>query len=75
MRQSHLPLLYQIILDRIQKNATNGEIEVKEIRYILNYIFRVGKENLYSILNEMKSLGIIDYKDKETVILKTLRKE
>ena len=57
------------MMKRIYQFSYNNEIEVRKIRYVMNYYFRMGYKNLNSLLIEMKKLGIIEYKNKQLILL------
>ena len=66
-----IPFLYKVIINRMKEEANReNEVEVKRARYVLSYIFRVGRKNVNSTLNEMKKLGIIEYKNCQLLVLK-----
>jgi len=57
------------MMDKISQECFDDEIPVKKVRLILNFKFRVGKTNTNSILNEMKKLGLIEYKNHEMIVV------
>jgi len=56
-----------VILDKLQKDSWKGEISIKEVRLILNFKFRMGRENLQSIINEMDRMKLIKFKKQGVV--------
>ncbi|KKN59821.1 hypothetical protein LCGC14_0538190 [marine sediment metagenome] len=62
-----LPIPYKVILDKLQKDSWKGEISIKEVRLILNFKFRMGRENLQSIINEMDRMKLIKFKKQGVV--------
>ena len=56
-----LPIPYRIIIETFHKLAWKEEISIKQIRVILNYKFRMGRENLQAIINEMDRMNLIEF--------------
>ena len=56
-----LPIPYKVIMEKIHKLSWNNEMSIKQIRVILNYRFRMGRENLQSIINEMDRMKLIKF--------------
>lgn len=56
-------------MEKIFQESFQDEISVKKARLLINVKFRMGKHNLNSLLNEMKRLGLIKYKDKRTLLV------
>lgn len=59
--RSKLPIPYKVIIENLQKLSWKGEISIKQIRVILNFKFRMGRENLQAIINEMNRMGLIKF--------------
>ncbi|KKK96321.1 hypothetical protein LCGC14_2663920 [marine sediment metagenome] len=49
-------------MEKIHKLSWKNKISIKQIRVILNYRFRMGRENLQSIINEMDRMKLIKFK-------------
>ncbi|KKN59031.1 hypothetical protein LCGC14_0545860 [marine sediment metagenome] len=47
-----------------------GKLEVKYVRLSLIRKFRVGKTNFSSVIREMRELGLLEYEDCKTIIIK-----
>ena len=56
-----------MILEKLQKDSWKGEISIKEVRIILNFKFRMGRENLQSIINEMDRMELIEFKNQGVI--------
>jgi len=54
-------------MENLYKLSWKGEISIKQIRVILNFKFRMGRENLQSIINEMERLELIEFLTPGTV--------
>ena len=61
---------YLLIMQELSRHSFRAEIDVGEARKVINLRFRVGRENLTPILNEMKKLGLIEYKNHKLLVLK-----
>ncbi len=48
-------------MENLHKLAWKAEISIKQIRVILNFKFRMGRENLQSIINEMHRMELIEF--------------
>lgn len=63
----NIQLPYLIIMAKVSEESFEQIISVKDMRRILNYKFRMGKQNLNKVLIEMQELGIIEYLDRMTI--------
>lgn len=57
------------MMDKISQECFGNEISVKKVRLILSFKFRVGKTNTNLILNDMKRLGLIEYKNHKVIVI------
>ncbi len=48
-------------MENLQRVSWKGEISIKQVRLILNFKFRMGSENLQSIINEMDNMELIEF--------------
>lgn len=70
MNNMKLPIPYQIIIKDLHDKSFEGKVEVKDARHVLLRKFRVGKINFTRVINEMMQLGLLDYTDCQTIIIK-----
>ncbi|KKL63779.1 hypothetical protein LCGC14_2171680 [marine sediment metagenome] len=70
MEQREIPLPYKIILKRFWQDSEFGKIGVHVARLILSHIFRMGKENVFFMIREMKEAGFIECASKRFYIIK-----
>ncbi len=59
-----IPIPYQVIIGRMNKIAYEGKIEVNRARNILTYLFRMPRDKVFAILNEMKRMKLIEFENK-----------
>ena len=72
LTNKNIQLPYQIIMAKVSEESFEQIISVKQMRRILNYKFRMGRQNLNKIFVELQFLGIIEYLDPRTLkIIKT----
>ena len=67
--KSKIPLHYQTMMEKIREESLEDEIDVKKVRFILCFKFRVGRTNLTSIISELTKLGLVKYKDHKTLLI------
>ena len=48
-------------MENLHRLSWKGEISIKQIRVILNHKFRMGRENIQAIINEMNRMGLIEF--------------
>lgn len=56
-------------MEKIIQNSYQNEISVKKVRLVINLVFRMGRQNLNSILLEMTKLGLVKYIDHQTLLI------
>ena len=54
-----VPLAYQIIVDRLEGSAYNGELELGHARRILRKHFRIPRTKVTSIFGELRDMNLI----------------
>lgn len=52
------------------ERSFENKVEVKEVRLSLIKKFRIGKINFASVMREMKELGLLEYADCQTILIK-----
>ncbi|KKN65964.1 hypothetical protein LCGC14_0476670 [marine sediment metagenome] len=57
------------MMEKIIQNSYQNEISVKKVRLVINLVFRMGRQNLNSILLEMTKLGLVKYIDHQTLLI------
>ena len=61
LNQECIPIPYKVILKRLWKNSDyDGRVGTRNARIILVKIFRMEKENVHNLIEEMKDLGYVD---------------
>ncbi len=55
------------MMEKIIQSSYQNEISVRKVRLVLNLVFRMGRQNLNSILIEMTKLGLVKYIDHKTL--------
>ncbi len=65
-----IPLPYKIILQELKDRAFENEVEIKKVRYVIVFRFKLGKQNFTHLIQEMTKLGLVDYKDHKTLLIK-----
>ncbi len=69
MQKEEIPIPYKVILKKLWNISKFGKLGRHQTRIILVKTFRVGKENVPGILDEMEDGGWIE-KNRKFVILK-----
>lgn len=59
MALSKIPIMYQLLLDRLKEYSYAGMLPLRKARYVLSNIYRVPKQKLASVLGEMHRMGLI----------------
>ena len=62
-----LTIPYQVILEKMNTQAFEGVIETHRMKYFLRYIFRMPKDKIKDIFNEMRELGLIEFENCRSV--------
>jgi len=52
------------------ERSFENKVEVKEVRLALIKKFRVGKLNFTSVMREMRELGLLEYENCKTILIK-----
>ena len=61
MNHSNIPIPYQAILDKLKKISFEDQLMIGEVRIVLAKIFRMPRDKIFGIINEMKDLGLIEF--------------
>ena len=70
MTTMKIPILYKVIMKDLDDRSFENKVEVKDVRFSLLRRFRVGKTNFFSVIKEMRELGLLEYLDCQTIIIK-----
>ena len=65
-----IPITYKIMMKDLHDLSFEGKVEVKDVRHVLLRKFRLGKVNFMSVMREMNELGLLEYSDCKTILIK-----
>lgn len=54
---------YKVILEKMNSQAFEGIIETHRAKYVLRYLFRMPKDQIKHIFNEMEELNLIEFEN------------
>lgn len=70
MTSMKIPILYKVIMKDLGDRSFENKVEVKDVRESLIRKFRIGKLNFTSVIKEFTELGLLEYEDCKTILIK-----
>ncbi len=65
--EKQIPLVYKVLLRKFWSDSEFGKLGFRQARIILNYQFRLGKQNSVNILKAMQQEEYLQFRGPHTI--------